>query len=442
MTGGVALALVGAGSAVYATAHKTVTLDVDGEIQTVTTFSGSVESLLEENGVTVSDGDVVAPSGNAKLSEGSDVVVRYAREITIMQDGETSTTTTTAVDADEFLAAFADRGDAVHLVASRSDSAGRADIGLRLSLDGPVTLRVDGEDTEVEDGSVGLPQILEDHDVTLGTLDRLSVQHLPTEAALAAQARAEKAGKVAAEEASSAGTAPAEGEPTADASAAPEAGKTPDVIEDPTADETRVTVVIERVVVAEEAVEHPIPFESVTEEDATRFEDLPVVTRTEGVAGVRTEVFSVTTVDGVEESRELVSDGTTVEPVTEVLVQGTKERPVVVAPRPKSPSTSTSSSGGSTAAAPAAPAPAAPVVTGDVWGQLAQCESGGNPSIVSSNGLYHGLYQFSVGTWQSVGGSGLPSQASPEEQTQRAQALQARSGWGQWPHCSSKLGLR
>jgi len=76
-----------------------------------------------------------------------------------------------------------------------------------------------------------------------------------------------------------------------------------------------------------------------------------------------------------------------------------------------------------------------------VWAKLAQCESGGNPSIVSSNGLYHGLYQFTVSTWHSVGGSGIPSQASPAEQTKRAKILQARSGWGQWPACSRKLGL-
>lgn len=77
-----------------------------------------------------------------------------------------------------------------------------------------------------------------------------------------------------------------------------------------------------------------------------------------------------------------------------------------------------------------------------VWLALARCESGGNPRIVSSNGLYHGLFQFSVATWRGVGGSGLPSQASPAEQLKRAKILQARSGWGQWPHCSSVLGLR
>ena len=76
-----------------------------------------------------------------------------------------------------------------------------------------------------------------------------------------------------------------------------------------------------------------------------------------------------------------------------------------------------------------------------MWAALAQCESGGNPTAVSANGLYYGLYQFSLSTWASVGGSGLPSQASPAEQTMRAQTLQARSGWGQWPHCASTLGL-
>ena len=50
------------------------------------------------------------------------------------------------------------------------------------------------------------------------------------------------------------------------------------------------------------------------------------------------------------------------------------------------------------------------------WAALAQCESSGNPTIISSNGLYHGLYQFSVSTWQAVGGSGADisrSKASP-----------------------------
>jgi hypothetical protein len=58
---------------------------------------------------------------------------------------------------------------------------------------------------------------------------------------------------------------------------------------------------------------------------------------------------------------------------------------------------------------------------------------------VSASGKYHGLYQFSVSTWAAVGGTGLPSEASADEQTARAQMLYNRSGAGQWPHCGSRL---
>ncbi|AKG74780.1 LysM peptidoglycan-binding domain-containing protein [Salinicoccus halodurans] len=77
--------------------------------------------------------------------------------------------------------------------------------------------------------------------------------------------------------------------------------------------------------------------------------------------------------------------------------------------------------------------------SGQNWGALAQCESGGNAGVVSSNGLYHGLYQFDVQTWKSVGGSGLPSQASAAEQTKRAEILYDQRGSQPWPVCGSRL---
>lgn len=78
---------------------------------------------------------------------------------------------------------------------------------------------------------------------------------------------------------------------------------------------------------------------------------------------------------------------------------------------------------------------------GGVWKRLRICESNNNYSINTGNG-YYGAYQFSLSTWRSVGGSGYPHNNSPAEQDKRAQILQARSGWGQWPACSRKLGLR
>jgi LysM repeat protein len=94
----------------------------------------------------------------------------------------------------------------------------------------------------------------------------------------------------------------------------------------------------------------------------------------------------------------------------------------------------------STAATPQ-PTVSAPAVAGDsVWDSLAACEAGGNWAINTGNGYYGGL-QFTLGSWQGVGGSGLPNQASREEQIMRGQMLQTRSGWGAWPACAARLGL-
>lgn len=76
-----------------------------------------------------------------------------------------------------------------------------------------------------------------------------------------------------------------------------------------------------------------------------------------------------------------------------------------------------------------------------VWDRLAQCESGGDWSINTGNGFYGGL-QFSLTSWRGVGGTGYPHQHSRAEQIHRAEKLKAIQGWGAWPGCSRKLGLR
>jgi uncharacterized protein YabE (DUF348 family) len=72
------------------------------------------------------------------------------------------------------------------------------------------------------------------------------------------------------------------------------------------------------------------------------------------------------------------------------------------------------------------------------WGALANCESGGNPRAVNPAG-YYGLYQFDLGTWRSVGGSGLPTAASAGEQTYRAKLLYKQRGRSPWPTCGRLL---
>ncbi len=97
--------------------------------------------------------------------------------------------------------------------------------------------------------------------------------------------------------------------------------------------------------------------------------------------------------------------------------------------------------------APAAPAPPpAPVAQTDVtdpavWDRLAMCESTGRWDADTGNGYFGGL-QFTQSSWELVGGTGRPHEASREEQISRAQRLWAIQGWGAWPDCSTALGYR
>jgi peptidoglycan hydrolase-like protein with peptidoglycan-binding domain len=69
---------------------------------------------------------------------------------------------------------------------------------------------------------------------------------------------------------------------------------------------------------------------------------------------------------------------------------------------------------------------------------IAQCESGGNPSAISRSGQYRGKYQFDRTSWEAVGGTGDPAAATEAEQDRRAAMLMAQQGPSAWPNCSKQ----
>jgi hypothetical protein len=78
------------------------------------------------------------------------------------------------------------------------------------------------------------------------------------------------------------------------------------------------------------------------------------------------------------------------------------------------------------------------------WDRLASCESGGRWHIATGNGYYGGL-QFSASTWRGSGGTRYASsahRASRVQQIRIAERVKAAQGWGAWPVCSRKVGLR
>jgi hypothetical protein len=81
----------------------------------------------------------------------------------------------------------------------------------------------------------------------------------------------------------------------------------------------------------------------------------------------------------------------------------------------------------------ASTAPPAGDDAADALAKIAQCESGGNPSI--TNGPYRGKYQFTRATWRRYGGTGDPAAADEATQDAIAAKLYAAEGARPWPVC-------
>ena len=96
------------------------------------------------------------------------------------------------------------------------------------------------------------------------------------------------------------------------------------------------------------------------------------------------------------------------------------------------------------AAVPALVASPAAAASKKTWDRLAMCESSGNWSINTGNGYYGGL-QFYQPTWEGFGGLAYAKRAdraTREQQIKVAERVLAVQGWGAWPACTLKLGLR
>jgi hypothetical protein len=85
------------------------------------------------------------------------------------------------------------------------------------------------------------------------------------------------------------------------------------------------------------------------------------------------------------------------------------------------------------------------VASGSVWDRVAQCETGGNWAHPTVSGGFSGGLMFHSATWNANGGQAYAATASGatrEQQIVVAERILANSGWGAWPGCSRKLGLR
>ena len=163
-------------------------------------------------------------------------------------------------------------------------------------------------------------------------------------------------------------------------------------------------------------VRETVPFEAPAnyKDDATAFEGDEVVEEA-GTPGSKEVKRSIRIVNGKEESNTVISEKEVTPAKPATIKRGTKAK----------------------SSAPS-------VANGSVWDALAQCEAGGNWAINTGNGFSGGL-QFTPSTWLAYGGGQYAPQAhlaTREQQIAVASKVQAGQGWGAWPACTAKLGLR
>jgi uncharacterized protein YabE (DUF348 family) len=368
------LALV-AGGGIVATAHKTVTVTVDGQQQEVGTLAGSVEGALDSAGLTISEHDTVAPAVETAISDGSQIIVERGRLLTLTIDGQTREIWTTATTVEEALAELGQNPAAYQLSADRSRE---------IPVDGLAVTADTLYNASVADGAAAAV-VVTTPAKTVG--DFLAAQGIVLGA---------------------------------------EDTVTP-AAETPMSNGLVISVARILTTTVTQEVEVPQPADQQVE-DSSMDAGTSVVTQ-QGAPGKDSVTYQVTTVNGAESAKTEVGRTSITAPVATVVAVGTKEEPVA-APRSSSGSSSSSSSSSSASSS----APVSSGSSGVNWDAIAQCESTNNWSINTGNGYYGGL-QFDISTWLSAGGGAYAPRADLATKAQQiavAENLYASRGLSPW----------
>jgi resuscitation-promoting factor RpfB len=270
----VVISLVG-GTTAYATCDNTVTLSVDGKAESIHTFADTVGDVLADQDIELGSHDVVAPSVDSPVEDGSEIAVRFGRQLTVTIDGVEREVWTTALSVDEALEDLGIRAAGAELSVSRSLGIGRRGLDFEIRTPKDVTLVADGDSRTVTTTAIIVREALADAGITLGKLDRIS---------------------------------PA--------------------LEDPVTD--GLTLTVNRVVAEKRTVTVTVEHKVTRQNDSSLYEgDTEVDVK--GRDGMIERVVEVLIVDGKEGEQRVLSEKTVVAAVTEVVLVGTKERP---APEP------------------------------------------------------------------------------------------------------------
>ena len=262
--------VVAGGSTAASALYKDVTLDVDGQRTSVSTFALTVGDVLASSEVTLNPGDTVFPALDQPVADGQTISVAYLKKIDLTLDGQSHTLTTTAVTLDAALDEISIPSDA-RISVPVSTPVPRAGLDVDVTTPKEVTLVVGGKKSSVTTTSATVGELLAEQNIAVGAADTL---------------------------------APAGTEVVTPA----------------------LTVKVDRVNTTTKDETVKVPFSTTTKKNDALLQGVTRVT-TQGKAGKTVRTYTITTVNGKVTSKQLTNEQVVTKPVAKVVEKGTKQPP-------------------------------------------------------------------------------------------------------------------
>ncbi|MGO2038341.1 MAG: ubiquitin-like domain-containing protein [Brevibacterium sp.] len=372
--------LVG-GTGAVVTMNKPVTLEVNGQAEEIRTFGGTVGDILDSRDLDLDKRDQIKPGADTKVDRDMTITVNTAKDVSLSVDGKETDEWTNANTVGQALADLGVNAKDAEINAEPNQSLKDKGNDIEVTTAKDLTIVADGKDHKVSAAVGTAEDALGESKIKLDKDDFLSV---PMSA---------------------------------------------DVSDGQVLTVNRVE---NKTVKEKESIKAKVEKKK---SDSLYKGETKV--ESEGKDGQKEISYKIKTVNGDEVKKEKKDEKVLSEPKTKVVIEGTKkkETPSDTGGSDSGGSGSGGSDDGSSSGGGGGSMSTQEIKDmlggpGSKWYSVVKCESNFDPK--ASNGTHFGLFQFLPQTWHSMGGSGNPSDASPQEQFQRAKKLQAEAGWGQW----------
>jgi uncharacterized protein YabE (DUF348 family) len=168
------LVTISGGGATAIAMDKSVTVDVDGQEQTLRTYESTVGEVLKDEGITVGEHDALSPSPQAKLGDGGKITLDRGRLVKMKVDGEQREGWVRSVTVDEALKQLNVPSDGAWVSADRKSDVPLQGMNLEVKSLKTITL-YDGanEPRQIKTNAVTVDELLKSEKLSLGAEDAI-----------------------------------------------------------------------------------------------------------------------------------------------------------------------------------------------------------------------------------------------------------------------------